>query len=442
VHINSIDVDSDGQPARLLAQHAHRLQDRPPLRRDHLAPRRQEQRLRDGAGATFAWQHDARRQADGTLTIFDNEGSPERRPAVAGDRARRRRAGRTASLQRQYRHPLALQASSWAASRCCPTATSSSAGARSRSSRSSHASASCCSTPASAPATSATARFAFPWSATGEAQPTIAAQRNAEGATDLWVSWNGDTEVERWQVLAGGRSGALKPLATRRATPLRPIDRRQIDARGACRPPRRSRFAARGLDGRGRVLATSPTLAHDTRRAAQAPPGLRAAAQREGPGGGVGGRAGEHARRYRERPGRREGLRAEARVRHRVVDRRGGRRDRFQPAPEPVASLTSKASVAVSVRLAPFSVVVGKVSVDAGVPLTNDSAPAFSITEAVVLACALPAHAPAAAITSAISPRRRCIVALSARVRAAASPRAGNRTSVQRPPPGARAAGC
>jgi hypothetical protein len=29
-----------------------------------------------GANATFAWQHDARRQADGTLTLFDNEASP------------------------------------------------------------------------------------------------------------------------------------------------------------------------------------------------------------------------------------------------------------------------------------------------------------------------------------------------------------------------------
>ena len=29
-----------------------------------------------GPGATFAWQHDARRQADGTITMFDNEASP------------------------------------------------------------------------------------------------------------------------------------------------------------------------------------------------------------------------------------------------------------------------------------------------------------------------------------------------------------------------------
>ena len=29
-----------------------------------------------GAGASFAWQHDARRQPDGTLTVFDNGATP------------------------------------------------------------------------------------------------------------------------------------------------------------------------------------------------------------------------------------------------------------------------------------------------------------------------------------------------------------------------------
>jgi len=29
-----------------------------------------------GAGSNFAWQHDARRQPDGTLTIFDNGATP------------------------------------------------------------------------------------------------------------------------------------------------------------------------------------------------------------------------------------------------------------------------------------------------------------------------------------------------------------------------------
>jgi hypothetical protein len=66
------------------------------------------------------------------------------------------------------------------------------------------------------------------------------------------VSWNGDTEVVRWQVLAGGRSGALQPLA---AAPRSAFET-AIEIAG-----QPQRLAVRGLDARGRVLATSATIA-------------------------------------------------------------------------------------------------------------------------------------------------------------------------------------
>jgi hypothetical protein len=76
----------------------------------------------------------------------------------------------------------------------------------------------------------------------------------------------------------------------------------------------------------------------------------------------------------------------------------------FQPEPDPVASPMSKASVAVMFWLVPFSVVAGKVTVDAGVLLINARLPAVSVTDAVVAPCETAGNAtnPALAITQSV----------------------------------------
>ncbi len=58
----------------------------------------------------------------------------------------------------------------------------------------------------------------------------------------------------------------------------------------------------------------------------------------------------------------------------------------LQPEPEPVESPISNASVFVIVWLVPFSVVVGKVIVAAGVLLMKERLPALSVTDAAVVA--------------------------------------------------------
>jgi hypothetical protein len=93
--------------------------------------------------------------------------------------------------------------------------------------------------------------FRIPWSAAGEGRPSIAARRRGAAATQLWVSWNGDTQVRHWQVLAGSSNGALRALATQ------PRSGFETAITLAGRP---QRLAVRGLDARGRPLAISPTL--------------------------------------------------------------------------------------------------------------------------------------------------------------------------------------
>ncbi|MFL6021158.1 MAG: arylsulfotransferase family protein [Gaiellaceae bacterium] len=61
-----------------------------------------------GAGARFAWQHDARRQPDGTLTLFDNGAAPpvEKFTRVLVLKLDDQR--KTATLLRSYTHPKKL----------------------------------------------------------------------------------------------------------------------------------------------------------------------------------------------------------------------------------------------------------------------------------------------------------------------------------------------
>ena len=76
-HINSIDVDRDGN-LLVSARNTwaiYKIDHRTGRVLWRLGGRRSDFAL--GPGARFAWQHDARRQRDGTLTLFDNESTPK-----------------------------------------------------------------------------------------------------------------------------------------------------------------------------------------------------------------------------------------------------------------------------------------------------------------------------------------------------------------------------
>jgi hypothetical protein len=251
VHLNSIDVDSDGQ-LLVSSRNTHTIYkiDR---RSGEIIWRLggRHTNFAMGPGAQFAWQHDARRQVDGTITAFDNQGSPGGGPQSRAIVLAVDERNRTATLQRQYLHPLALQASSCGSVRVLPGGNLFVGwGAQPFVSEFSPGGELLFDARFGA-GYSGYRAFRIPWSATGEAQPSLAARRHRTGAT-VWVSWNGDTEVVRWLVLAGGRSGALKPLA---AAPRSAFET-AIEIAG-----QPQRLAVRGLDARGRVLATSATLA-------------------------------------------------------------------------------------------------------------------------------------------------------------------------------------
>jgi len=56
--------------------------------------------------------------------------------------------------------------------------------------------------------------FRYPWAGQPTDRPSIAAERRAGRRVAVYASWNGATEVDRWQFLAGGEHGTMRPVAT------------------------------------------------------------------------------------------------------------------------------------------------------------------------------------------------------------------------------------
>jgi hypothetical protein len=218
VHLNSIDVDVDGN-LLVSSRNTHTVYkiDR---RSGEIIWRLggKQSDFAIGPGARFAWQHDVRIHPGGTMTIFDNEGSP----FVAGGQSRALvlridEQRMTAKLAHEYRHPRALAASSkgsvqllangnvfvgWGAEPFISEFSQSGEllfdarlGDNYIFSRA----------------------FRTPWSGSAPGTPDVATRRG-RSHTDVYVSWNGDTNVTHWTALAGTSPTSLAPAATSKRT--------------------------------------------------------------------------------------------------------------------------------------------------------------------------------------------------------------------------------
>ena len=165
-----------------------------------------------GQGTRSYYQHDARRRPDGTLTIFDN-----------GDREVNRRSrgivldldeeAMTATLVREYRHPAGRLAATQGNMQGLPNG---------------NVFVGWGSDPAFSeftgdgelvfnadlpPGVESYRAFRSPWSGYPEDRPAVVAERDpATGEVNIYVSWNGATEVAAWRVLAGQNPDRLSPL--------------------------------------------------------------------------------------------------------------------------------------------------------------------------------------------------------------------------------------
>ncbi len=251
VHLNSIDITPDGK-LLVSARNTWTVYKVDPTSGDilwRLGGKKSDFSL--GPGARFAWQHDARTHADGTLSLFDDEGDPPEAKQSRGLVLDVDEAARTADVKAQYTHPgRGLLAGSQGSVQLLPggdvvigwgaepyytelqqdgTMVLDGKFAKGTSYRA----------------------FRFDWTGRPTDVPAVASARSASGHATVYVSWNGSTETEGWRLLAGRGPGGLRPAAD--------VARQGFETAIAA-PGGATRAAVEALDASGTSLARSRTL--------------------------------------------------------------------------------------------------------------------------------------------------------------------------------------
>ncbi len=213
-HINSVDLDGDDLLVSSRSTHTVYKLDRSGAILWRLGGRRSDFGM--GAGSNFAWQHDARRQPDGTLTIFDNGATPAVEPLSRGLILDLDEQAMTATLLRQYTHPRIL-AGSQGSVQLLPNGNVFVGWGESPHVSEFHRSGRMLFDALLGERYQSYRAFRLPWSARPAESPAIATARHDRDLT-VYASWNGATDVHTWQLLAGPRADDLTPVSSTRPT--------------------------------------------------------------------------------------------------------------------------------------------------------------------------------------------------------------------------------
>ncbi len=202
-----------------------------------------------GPGVQFAYQHNALWLPNGQISLYDDEGSPPVKPPSRGELVKLDPKAKTATLAAQYvRTPSLL-------SFCCGSAQALPGGgwmvgwgglpnltefnAQGQ-----------MVFDAQLPRGDTSYRvYRQVWRGQPSQPPTIAV-RSAGGATAVYASWNGATDVASWQLLSGPSAAHLSAVST---TPKRGFETVIPAAPAAF-------YAVRALSPSGAVLASSHTI--------------------------------------------------------------------------------------------------------------------------------------------------------------------------------------
>ena len=207
-----------------------------------------------GPGAQFAWQHDARRHSENVLTVFDNgsNGSIRTERESRGlvlevDEPRRR-----VTLRNAYTSPKRLLSGAMGSVQIL-SGDRVLVGWGVASHTTEFASDGTPLLDLALPAGMYSYRgLSIPWKGHPHHQPALAAARDRQsGASIVYVSWNGATEVAGWRVAAGSRHGQLHPLGIAQHRGFETV----------IPLPSQVRYASViALDQLGRELRSSPTI--------------------------------------------------------------------------------------------------------------------------------------------------------------------------------------
>jgi outer membrane protein assembly factor BamB len=200
-----------------------------------------------GEGTKTLYQHDARRHPDGTLTLFDNGGvyvsEQSRVIKIQTDTG-----GMSATLTREYTHPDGVLAATQGNAQTLPNGNLF-VGWGSEPVFSEFAEDGRLLFSARFPTDAESYRaFRHPWTGRPDALPALAAAPAPDGGVTLYASWNGATEVETWEVLAGPALDSLEPAGS---VPRTGFETAIAVSTGA------ALVGVRALNGAGDILGTS-----------------------------------------------------------------------------------------------------------------------------------------------------------------------------------------
>jgi Arylsulfotransferase (ASST) len=206
-----------------------------------------------GPGAQTAWQHDARMQPDGTVTLFDDGSSPRQHFQSRGVRIAIDTAHHTARLVKAYTHPSPLLADSQGNMQVKPGDSVVIGWGASPSVSEFAKSGELLFDAHLAPGLGSYRVVRFPWSGHPLQLPAVRARVLSTGdQTAVAASWNGATEVSSWQVLAGPDQSSLTPEGSMPASNFEAT---------VILPQKYAYVAVQALGSAGQLLGTSKSVA-------------------------------------------------------------------------------------------------------------------------------------------------------------------------------------
>ena len=166
-----------------------------------------------GKGVRFDWQHSARQQADGTINIYDNSAAPPTRKNSRVLNLRLDEQAKTATLVKAFTHPLNLLSASQGNVETLPNGNLFVGWGSQRWFTEFDAQGNVVFDGRLARGNDNYRAFRYPWVATPSAPPKVVATTGS-GKVTARVSWNGATEVARWELLGGPNPSALVPIGS------------------------------------------------------------------------------------------------------------------------------------------------------------------------------------------------------------------------------------
>jgi hypothetical protein len=247
-HINSIDVDHDGN-LLVCARNTwsvYKVERKSGEVLWRLGGKNSDFEM--GPGTRSAYQHDARRQRDGTISIFDNGAHPQVHGESRGIVVELDEQKMNAKLVREYTFSEKPTSTSQGNMQILPNSNVLIGwGSQPFITEFSHKGELLFE--ARFPPDGESYRaFRFPWSGHPIEDPAVALEQLSPEKVKLYASWNGATEVESWEVLAGSRPGRLESVG---AVPRDGFETVMFVQSS------HSYFAVRAKDHSGRVLGTS-----------------------------------------------------------------------------------------------------------------------------------------------------------------------------------------